>query len=392
MRHTEEYMKRVLKTDLQIPDSTNEKLKETYNKIRIENKKKTSTARKSWRRASIGVAAALAAVLVTSGTAAAAYLSAHTDFFQGVFGNSTRKSVEVRQVLADPDKDDEIMVDVPAKEYVPVDEEMADRLIGENVSDDEIVEQLGEHKLTIENFVSDGNAAVMYFTLEREGGVTALIADEELNHAKGATFSDESDFYFMVTDQNDIPLPNQVYIDTEKSTEDKYYLYEYMVYTDKGEGIRPKLQIETYPMTRGEMAAAEQAAMEDGKQDEPGAIWTNVEKRSVDIPFGKEIERRTIEKDGEWICSYSPISMEINMMPEAGYDETAASDPYCIKYIELKYKDGTNYILHEQDKLDNAGYTCGIGTVYRAAFNRIVDTDEISEIVINDHVYEISSL
>ena len=37
-----------------------------------------------------------------------------------------------------------------------------------------------------------------------------------------------------------------------------------------------------------------------------------------------------------------PISMNINMSAQAPEEE--AQDPYCIKYIELKYKDGTSYV------------------------------------------------
>ena len=64
--------------------------------------------------------------------------------------------------------------------------------------DEPLVKQLGEHTLTIESFVYDSSGAVMYYTLGRKGGVTALRGDEDTNMAKGAVFTDEADFRFDV--------------------------------------------------------------------------------------------------------------------------------------------------------------------------------------------------
>ena len=76
----------------------------------MENKTKTIHAKKSWRKVTAAAAAVALALTVTGGTAAAAYLSEHTDFLQGMFGNTTKPSQEAVQVPADPDKDDGIDV------------------------------------------------------------------------------------------------------------------------------------------------------------------------------------------------------------------------------------------------------------------------------------------
>ena len=319
---------------------------------------------------------------VTGGTAAAAYLSEHTDFFQGMFGNTTKSSQEHTQVLADPDKDDGMMADLPGKEYVPVDEEKADALIGGNVTEVNITKEIGGHTLTIENIVTDGNGMLMSMTLEKPGGVTALYADDETNRTKGAYFSPESNFSFFIEDQNGIPSGEFMYVDTEKSTPDKYYIYDYMIWgSTESTPIQPRLHIYTYPVTLGELQEINETDTEKRDQIE-------VTEDYVDLPQCENVPMQSLNQDDTWICSYSPISMSINMSAQAPEEE--AQDPYCIKYIELKYKDGTNYTIFKQDELDNTGYICGVDTEFRLTYNRIVNPDDISQIIINDNVYDIN--
>lgn len=319
---------------------------------------------------------------VTGGTAAAAYLSEHTDFFQGMFGNTTKSSQEHTQVLADPDKDDGMMADLPGKEYVPVDEEKADALIGGNVTEVNITKEIGGHTLTIENIVTDGNGMLMSMTLEKPGGVTALYADDETNRTKGAYFSPESNFSFFIEDQNGIPSGEFMYVDTEKSTPDKYYIYDYMIWgSTESTPIQPRLHIYTYPVTLGELQEINETDTEKRDQIE-------VTEDYVDLPQCENVPMQSLNQDDTWICSYSPISMSINMSAQAPEEE--AQDPYCIKYIELKYKDGTNYTIFKQDELDNTGYICGVDTEFRLTYNRIVNPDDISRIIINDNVYDIN--
>ena len=66
-----------------------ERLQDTYSRIRSQNKTRTNYAKKSWRMITAAAAAVVLTLTVTGGTAAAAYLSEHTDFFQGMFGNTT---------------------------------------------------------------------------------------------------------------------------------------------------------------------------------------------------------------------------------------------------------------------------------------------------------------
>lgn len=382
MKYTENKMKQILEQEIEIPKKVDERLQDTYSRIRTQNKTRTTHAKKSWRKITAAAAVAALTLTVTGGTAAAAYLSEHTDFFQGMFGNTTKSSQEHTQVLADPDKDDGMMADLPGKEYVPVDEEKADALIGGNVTEVNITKEIGGHTLTIENIVTDGNGMLMSMTLEKPGGVTALYADDETNRTKGAYFSPESNFSFFIEDQNGIPSGEFMYVDTEKSTPDKYYIYDYMIWgSTESTPIQPRLHIYTYPVTLGELQEINETDTEKRDQIE-------VTEDYVDLPQCENVPMQSLNQDDTWICSYSPISMSINMSAQAPEEE--AQDPYCIKYIELKYKDGTNYTIFKQDELDNTGYICGVDNEFRLTYNRIVNPDDISQIIINDNVYDIN--
>lgn len=381
MRYHEKDMEQILKKDLVISSEVEEKMQKTYRRIQNENKGNSQKVKTRWRKLTTAAAILALALTATAGTAAASYLSEHSEFLQGLFGNSTKESVGARQIPVGANDGSTVNVDAPAKEYIPVDEEKADQLIGGHITEEQTVVQLGEHTLTVENYVTDGNAALVYFTLERKGGVTALYGDADTNNGKGAYFTDDADFYFTFTDQNGDFAADNMYLDVEKSTSEKYYLYSYLVWTaDEDTEVRPQLVIDRYPMSRGKFNSL------SGKENEKANA--SIEREILALPDSGTVDMKKLEQDGEWICSYSPISMNINMLAFAENKELA-SDPYCIDSIELKFRDGSSYVLYEKDKIDNAGYTCGVGTEYRTAFNRIIDPDELSQIVINHERYAI---
>lgn len=384
MRHTEDDMKKILEQELEISPKVERKLQETYKQIKNEGSKRTIMAKRTWRKFTAAAALAAITVTVTAGTAAASYLSEHSDFLQTMFGDNTRQSVGTEQVPADPDKNDGLMVTVPSTEYVPVDEGKADTLLGDTVLDEPVSRQIGEHTMTIQNLVTDGNVVLMYYTLERPGGVTALYADEETNRAKGAYITDESDFYYTMTDQNGSLIAGSTYIDLEKSTDEKYYLYDYMVITGENSGeVHPQINITHYPMARGEMYALMEEEPEAYSEESENGITEEV----WELPEMTAISTTNLEQDGAVVCTYSPISISVNMLFFAE-DEYAGYDPYTIKNVYLEYQDGSGYQITGED-VNNAGYSCGVGTDLKIAYNRIVDTNEISQIIINDQVFEI---
>lgn len=171
-----------------------------------------------------------------------------------MFGNTTKKSTEAFTKEIDNQKGGTTSVTIPSHEYVSVDPEKAKELVGDGALSEPIEKQLGDHTLCIENLVYDKNSAFMYFTLERKGGVTMLVGNEGTNISKGAYFPDDSLWYFNLESTEGNLYYDNIYIDMEKSTEDKLYCSSYMIAQDAlkdGEGL--VLNVIKYPCPRSEL-------------------------------------------------------------------------------------------------------------------------------------------
>lgn len=93
----------------------------------------------------------------------------------------------------------------------------------------------------------------------------------------------------------------------------------------------------------------------------------------------------------------SPLSLKVDMSKGFGLSEVQAADPVNCYYVAINYKDGTNYVVMESNadgrhscdvEKDNTAYSCGTLTgEYVMLFNRLVDTDQISSITVNDVEY-----
>ena len=65
--------------------------------------------------------------------------------------------------------------------------------------------------------------------------------------------------------------------------------------------------------------------------------------------------------------------------------EEEAQDPYYLKKLEILYKDGSRYVISDQkENVENSGYTLGSETFYKVLFNRLVNINEIQEIIVNN--------
>ena len=93
----------------------------------------------------------------------------------------------------------------------------------------------------------------------------------------------------------------------------------------------------------------------------------------------------------------SPLSLKVDMSKGFGLSEVQAADPVNCYYVAINYKYGTNYVVMESNadgrhscdvEKDNTAYSCGTLTgEYVMLFNRLVDTDQISSITVNDVEY-----
>lgn len=367
MTISEKKMKEVLSREIQIPKKVDRRIQEAYQMLGAEHKGSTRKIRNR-KRSYRAAAAALAACLMVPGVA---YAASHSEFFEGMFGNSTRNSIEAETVERDNGKGGTIDVTLPAHEYVPVDQQQAEELLGENGMSEPVETQIGDHTLRVEDLVYDKNTAFLYFTLEREGGVTALNYSEESNRTKGATFSEDIDFYFNLETAGGTIGYENIFVDLEKSTADKLYCYTYLIWSGE-DGITAgdslQLHVYHYPCARKDLTKNEVSGEE-----------------VIPLTEGRMIDMKTIDMGENGYLEYSPVSLSVDMAKGMGLSREDAMDPWNLEHLEIKYKDGTSYVISDRDgNVESYGYFCGMDTWIKTAFDRLVDVDEIQEIVVNN--------
>lgn len=251
---SEKNVRDILGSEIQISEIVDQRLQETYLLLENTENKPAGLKRRKNRRKNFYAAAAV--VIVCIGIPSVVYASVKSGFFEGMFGNDTKKSTDVIHAEIDNGKGGTTAVDIPSKEYVPVDPEKAENMIGQWVMDEPVVTKIGGHTLTVQSFACDKHAAFMYFTLEREGGVTALAGNMDTNLTKGAYFTEDADFYFRVEASGEITGADNIYVDMERSTGDKLYCSSYILWPEGlKEGDSIELVIDKYPGAARELYA-----------------------------------------------------------------------------------------------------------------------------------------
>lgn len=364
---SEKQMKEILGQDIQISDTVNKKINDTYKMLDTAQKNQSSSKlARQGKRLYIVAAAAVACCLIIP---TAVYAAVNSDFFDTMFGNTTKKSTSAITKEFDNQKGGTSSITLPSHEYVSVDPETAKQLVGDGAMSEPVEKQLGEHTLRIENMVYDKNSAFIYFTLEREGGVTMLVGNEDTNESKGAYFADDTLWVFTFETTEGTMYGNYINIDTEKSTKDKLYCSAYLIsFEELKEGELPVLKIYKYPYPRAELP--------DDYE---------VKEEIVSLTEGGAVPMQTIDMGEKGRIEYSPLSMAIGMSKDTGLSEAEAADIYNLKHLEIKYKDGTSYIIFDVESfVDNSSYALGTESLHKIAYNRLVDVNEIKEFVVND--------
>ncbi|MBR1866833.1 MAG: hypothetical protein IJ801_10075 [Lachnospiraceae bacterium] len=332
----------------------------------LKKGKRTGSRKKMYK-----AAAALALICVIGSTTVYAVSADHRDIFDSLWGNSTKKNIPVHEVEVEGNEGS-VMVTVPSMEYVSVDPEKADQVLEDRIMDTPIVKQIGDHTLTIQSVVYDKNGAVIYYTLEREGGVTMLVGDDSTNQSKGAYFSEESTEYFQFGGCE------LTYIDLEKSTRDKLYCCVYQVaWGDSSKRIVPELTIWHFPF---------QWRDGDMTEEEIKEYDTNTTEETISITDKQPLDVYPYAAPNEGSLEISAIDMSIDL----GTDLPENCSVDNLRSVEIRYKDGTSYLVYDKENyINNTGYLCGgLDEQVRIAFNRLVDTDAIDLIVVNGVEYQ----
>ena len=354
--------------------------------IRAHSKKKAP------RRFFMQAVAAAAACIVLPVVVYAAVT--HADFYRNAFGNAGRQSVSAHEEVLDDGKGGQLTVTYPEREYVPIDEEMAEALIGNNISSEPVEVQINDHTLTINSAVRDENAIVMEFTLACETGVTALNYSELDNEAKGAWRSEESTFSFRVDG-----TAENIYVDLDKSTETCIHCYYYGLFVFDGplaDGKSPVLDI-TYadePLDDIYMNEPLDGSYMDESLDGT-TDKSRIHEAQVAIPAEHTINLLTFTSDAGGVLELSPISLSIDMGKGLGLTNLEAYDPIHLNTMSIHYIDGTSYQVYDRDgNVDNTAYMCGgcgaAQTEIMLLFNRLIDPSKIDYVEVNGLIYNVS--
>ncbi|MBR4404334.1 MAG: hypothetical protein IKT10_04395 [Clostridiales bacterium] len=342
----------------------------------------------------IKIAAAAAAVVVA--TPFVANAATGGELFARIWGTEGKKTIEshVEQYIEEGkvDKDgNPNIIDIvyPKIEYVDTDPEVIKRVLADKVNTEPIVTEFDGYTFTINAIVNDGHAAIVDYTIEKKGGVDLLYYSQLENEAKGAFTNEAQPINYYISGGH-----GKLFVNIEKSTADKLYCTEYLLRDPGSVGLT--FEIEKYDRPLTEIY-------------KPGIAPDDhmVDKKSFALPFAGTISNKTYESSyGETIV-VSPVSMKINTLAAntLGENYQAGGGGYEIDFIgkiKITYKDGSEYLIyqdiiydgkHDDDKVDpvaSYSYICG-GIDYAASivFNRIVDTDNIASITVNDTEYKL---
>ncbi len=323
-------------------------------------------------RAKVMKAAAVLILFLAMPALAAA--ASGSEFFARLWGTAGKKNVEAHtEEVRDEEKGIAYTVTYPRRNYTDDNLDRAEELIGEAVSYEPAVKQIGDARLTVLAAVCDGDAAVVEFTLEQEGGIECFQYSQLTNESKGAWFSEDSPFYFQIAEGNE-----SIFVDLDKSTEEKLYCYDYIVTDFTDEEIKG-LTFEIHRFSdRGT----------DNEAEETDTLF---------VPVRKRAEKREYVNQAGGVVSLSPIAMRIDMNAVTGITEEEAGDPWHVYYTAVKYRDGTEYIVHEHAiegvhqcdaDIDNTSYACArTEGDFVLVFNRLTDIDKVESVAVNETVY-----
>ena len=370
MKHQERKMKDLFGKKVEISNEVEERLESTYEILRSRSKSET---KKQYKFPKVTVAAITAVLMISTGV----YASIRSDFFEGMFGNTTKTSTPAKPVSIDDGKGGTVDVVIPSKEFVDVDEERAQELLGNYVLEEPIVKEIGSHTLTVENFLYNELGGLMYFTLERAGGVTALAGSEDTNLEKGANFTEDADFYFNVEIGEQIVGHENIYVDMQQSTAEKMYCYSYFLWSEEIDvQQKPYLFIRKYPCTKGEIDRMD--------AEEYSQMCENVVEEKVNLTEQDAVPTKTLDLGEKGTLRISAFALAFDIPKMLGLSNLDI-DPWNVKHVEIQYKNGESYVVEDKNEnINNTGYVIGCDPYYKVAFNRLVDVENVKAVVINE--------
>jgi hypothetical protein len=308
-----------------------------------------------------------AALLMTTAFAAAA-----NGFFGTVFGTKGQENVEAHEVT-EPQKGS--TYEVPAMEWVDVDETQAEELVGEYVAAVGTSVSVGDWTLTVDDYTIDdrGIGAIVY-TLSNPNGMGDTIRDAGYGeYYVGGNNPDGLREIGLEGDWDGGGMPhmfdtrNIVDLDLTTETELHAVMYFAPFYRyEAGESIHMTLQ-----RVVGDIPTPEEDAM--GVEPE----W---EEQTITFRPESFIPSRAFQSEDGYTAHVSPMGIFFDNFFE-GADPAAY-----LRELSVAFDDGTEYVLKSEDPyVDNQIVSCGsdMDDVEATVFNRLVDADSVVSLTRN---------
>ena len=316
-----------------------------------------------WKFAIAAAAAALVAL-----PAAGFAVANNADFFANAFGTGARASIAEHQETVDQGGKT-VAITYPAREYVDMDPEEAERLLGDHLVTTPVEVVAGDHKITVLSAVRDDNSAVVHYTVSREGGVTALEYNRLSNEGKGAYIKNDNPYYWTFTTEAADGTCRQLnfgfgftFVNTQRTTDDTVDCYDYLTFPHgiaEGSGI-----------TLSAFASADES---------PEPTPTDF----AEIPVTNPLPSTQFICDTGATVTVSAIGERLD-----GYEKVAVRDgephPDFVSSETIAFNDGSDYLMYDfANNVDNTCYTLGGEEAFFTIFNRLVNPDAIAKITIN---------
>ena len=331
----------------------------------------------------IKVAAAASAIVVASPFVVNAATGG--ELFNRLWGNEGKKNVETHNevVVEDGKYDDKgnpvtYEVTMPKIEYVAQDPEVAERLLAGKYTTEPVSTTIGDTTITVETVVRDGMGIVAAYTVERAKGVNCFVYSQQENEAKGAFFNEDQNIMFGFQEGH-----GKIWVDLEKSTDTKLYCYQYMFEDYNVYGPQIAKPITDY-ITLYCVEFTDTRTNIEKTLTEKGDTSYIKDEKSVVIPVADKLDSKTFTSADGATVKLSPIAMQWD---STGGKSPKGEDIDSVVKCTITYKDGSEYLVYEDDKVASYGYICGTDNGFIVLFNRLADTDNIAKITINNMDY-----
>ena len=369
-------------------------MKDTLDKVKMDASRKdnirSSLMNSKAKTEHLGIKIAAAAAVLCIAAPLAVNAATGGELFDRLWGNSGKTNTTEHTItyidegkLDEDGNDISYPITLPGVEYVNADPDTADRLISGRITTEPVTCTVGNVTFTIESVVRDGMGVVVAYTIEQEGGVDFLEYDQLSNEGKGAWQRDDRNIEYEF-----LECGGKTWVDLERSTPDKLYCCEYMCQNNEvhasGSDIGNHITFvaRELTMTRHEMWDA----MDNGTAS--GFIQ---DEQRITIPVADKLNTRSLTSNVGDTIKISPIAMKWDTSRSFTFDNGIPMVPAdWLNSITITYSDGSEYTVFDESN-ENCQYRCGTysgGEII--LFNRLVDTDNIAKITINDVEFTVS--